>query len=73
MKNEECRKALPGKASVLHSAFYILHSSFVVSVAGLAPARVGLKTRLRELLCIHGRQNMARKTKPAGWLLAGKP
>src|SRR5712691_101057 len=27
----------------------------MVSVAGLAPARVGLKTRLRDLLCIHGR------------------
>src|SRR5258707_77947 len=27
----------------------------LASVAGLAPARVGLKIRLRELLCIHGR------------------
>ena len=27
----------------------------MVSVAGLAPARVCLKGRLRELLCIHGR------------------
>jgi hypothetical protein len=26
----------------------------MASVAGLAPARVGLKIRLRELLCIHG-------------------
>ena len=26
----------------------------MASVAGLAPARVGLKTRLLELLCIHG-------------------
>ena len=45
----------------------------LASVAGLAPARVGLKTRLRELLCIHGRKAMAGKTKPTGWLLAGKP
>ena len=29
----------------------------MASVAGLAPARVGLKIRLRELLCIHGRKN----------------
>ena len=28
----------------------------MASVAGLAPARVGLKGRLRELLCIHGRK-----------------
>ena len=27
----------------------------LASVAGLAPARPGLKDRLRELLCIHGR------------------
>jgi len=26
----------------------------LASVAGLAPARVGLKIRARELLCIHG-------------------
>ena len=29
----------------------------MVSVAGLAPARVGLKIRLREMLCIHGRKD----------------
>ena len=45
----------------------------MASVAGLAPARVGLKTRLLELLCIHGQKIVARKTKPTGWLLAGKP
>ena len=45
----------------------------MASVAGLAPARVGLKTRLLELLRIHGRKAMAGKTKPTGWLLAGKP
>ena len=28
----------------------------LASVAGLAPARVGLKIRLRELLCIHGQE-----------------
>lgn len=28
----------------------------LASVAGLAPARVGLKIRVRELLCIHGRR-----------------
>src|SRR5437868_3459758 len=31
----------------------------MASVAGLAPARVGLKLRLRELLCIHGRFSKA--------------
>jgi len=41
---------------VLHSTFCILHASFLVSVAGLAPARGGLKGRLLELLCIHGRK-----------------
>ena len=45
----------------------------MASVAGLAPARVGLKTRLLELLCIHGRKIVAGKTKPTGSLLAGKP
>jgi hypothetical protein len=30
----------------------------MVSVAGLAPARVGLKIRLRELLRIHGRNEL---------------
>ena len=45
----------------------------MASVAGLAPARGGLKTRLRELLCIHGRKTLAMKTKPTRWLLAGKP
>ena len=29
----------------------------VVSAAGLAPARVGLKIRLLELLCIHGHES----------------
>ena len=33
----------------------------MASVAGLAPARVGLKARLLELLCIHGRKSVARK------------
>ena len=36
----------------------------VASVIGLAPIRVGLKTRLLELLCIHGQK--------AGALGAGK-
>src|SRR6266581_1917588 len=31
----------------------------MASVAGLAPARVGLKIRLRELLCIHGQKMVA--------------
>ena len=34
----------------------------MASVAGLAPARVGLKIRLRELLCIHGRFSKAPST-----------
>ena len=42
-------------------------------VAGLAPARVGLKTRLLELLCIHGRKSEPGRLKPTGSLLAGKP
>jgi hypothetical protein len=32
-----------------------------------------LKTRLLELLCIHGRKILAETMKPTGWLLAGKP
>jgi len=40
-----------------HSALRTLNSALVASVAGLAPARVGLKTRLLELLCIHGHEN----------------
>ena len=41
------------------SAFRISRSAFskLASVAGLAPARVCLKGRLRELLCIHGRHD----------------
>jgi hypothetical protein len=30
----------------------------VASVAGLAPARTGLKGQLRELLCIHGLEGL---------------
>jgi len=33
----------------------------MASVAGLAPARVGLKTRLLELLCIHGQENRSQE------------
>ena len=33
-----------------------LHLESVASVAGLAPARTGLKGRLLDLLCIHGRE-----------------
>jgi hypothetical protein len=51
---------------------YLSYADKMASVAGLAPARVGLKTRLLELLCIHGRKTLAWKTKPTGWLLAGK-
>ncbi len=46
----------------------------LVSVVGLAPARVCLKGRLRELLCIHG-QNTFRRTGMgmSGWPLTGEP
>ena len=47
--------AVPG-LRFSYSAHRIPHSALLVSVAGLAPARVGLKTRLLELLCIHGRK-----------------
>ena len=41
----------------LRISFVIRHSSFqLASVIGLAPIRPGLKDRLRELLCIHGRK-----------------
>jgi len=33
----------------------------MVSVAGLAPARVGLKTRPLELLCINGHENRSQE------------
>ena len=51
----------------------------LASVAGLAPARVGLKTRLLEArpcastFAFTDEKIVARKTKPTGWLLAGKP
>src|SRR5712671_6384385 len=44
----------------------------LASVAGLAPARTGLKGRLRELLCIHGRNCSPRETSPPGRRLAGR-
>jgi len=34
----------------------------MASVVGLAPTRPGLKTRLLELLCIHGHKSDALKT-----------
>jgi len=59
MQNEECKvqneETNHGPAG-FRFAFFILHYAFEVSVAGLAPARAGLKTRLLELLCIHGRK-----------------
>ena len=33
---------------------YLSYADKMASVVGLAPTRVGLKTRLLELLCIHG-------------------
>ena len=49
----------------------------MASVTGLAPARPGLKGRLRELLCIHGQNRMAcravarrAKAGPRGWYRA---
>jgi hypothetical protein len=44
----------------------------MASVAGLAPARVGLKIRLRELLCIHGQKMVAAESENPEWLLAGR-
>ena len=44
----------------------------MVSVAGLTPARVGLKIRLRELLCIHGQKMVAAEAENAEALLAGR-
>ncbi len=41
----------------LHFALCTLHSTFLVSVIGLAPIRPGLKDRLLDLLCIHGRKD----------------
>ena len=38
----------------------------LASVAGLAPARVGLKTRLLELLCIHGQKSNPGRRNPQG-------
>jgi len=43
----------------------------VASVAGLAPARVGLKIRLLELLCIHGQKWMAIGSKGQSRWLTG--
>jgi len=42
----------------------------MASVAGLAPARVGLKIRLRELLCIHGQEMVAAEDENPELLLA---
>jgi hypothetical protein len=57
-------------------SFVIRRSSFgfpkMVSVAGLAPARVGLKIRLRELLCIHGQKMVAAEDENPELLLAGR-
>ncbi len=44
----------------------------MASVAGLAPARVGLKVRLRELLCIHGQKRVAAEGENPESLLAGR-
>ena len=45
----------------------------MASVAGLAPARVGLKIRLLDLLCIHGLKMVAAEGENPEWLLAGSP
>ena len=47
----------------------------LASVIGLAPIRPGLKDRLLELLCIHGRRSQTRKKRRKGaeWPLSGKP
>ena len=45
----------------------------MASVAGLAPARVGLKGRLLELLCIHGQIGRRGRQENTGSLLAGRP
>ncbi len=44
-----------------HSGFVIGHSrQGMASVAGLAPARSGMKVQALELLCIHGRREQLR-------------
>src|SRR5207244_3094599 len=48
------RLVSPLQTPVLVS-FCIVHSALKVSVIGLAPIKPGLKDRLLELLCIHGR------------------
>jgi hypothetical protein len=53
--------------SVIHDLAMCL-----ASVAGLAPARVGLKIRLRELLCIHGQKMVAAEDENPELLLAGR-
>ena len=45
----------------------------MASVAGLAPARVGLKIRARELLCIHGQKWSPQNRGESEWLLTGGP
>jgi hypothetical protein len=44
----------------------------LASVAGLAPARTGLKGRMRELLCIHGRKSFTAEDERTEMLLAGR-
>ena len=43
----------------------------MASVIGLAPIRPGLKDRLLELLCIHGRKMVAAEDENPESLLAG--
>jgi hypothetical protein len=44
----------------------------LASVVGLAPTRPGLKTRLLELLCIHGQKADAFELENTRWLLTGR-
>jgi len=44
----------------------------LASVIGLAPIRPGLKGRLLDLLCIHGRKAFAAKAENAESLLTGR-
>src|SRR5436190_15529463 len=61
------------RPALFHSALRTHHSAFEVSVAGLAPARVGLKIRLRELLCIHGQKNGVMEYWSFGVLVCNTP
>ncbi len=61
---------LAGMPSIPHSPLRILHSAFGASVAGLAPARPGLKGRPLELLCIHGPTKCRVKSAECGMALS---